>query len=115
MNNIFCCSNVQTQLFKFNTRSHFINYIDIDNLDSLPDGDIEVAVKQIIFDIDVKIEKKTSLIYMNERYAENPILALRSGICKVSPFNDRYDNILCIFTSKNIHHVEFKSPKLFPK
>ena len=51
MKNIYYCSSVQTQLFKFNTRSHFKNYIDIDNLDYL-----EVAVKKIIFDIDVKIE-----------------------------------------------------------
>ena len=58
MNNIFYCSNVQLQTFKFNTRSHFKNYVDIDNLDYLPDGDIEVAVKRIIFDIDVKINHK---------------------------------------------------------
>ena len=45
MKNIFYCSSVQTQLFKFNTRSHFKNYIDIDNLDYLPQGEIEVAVK----------------------------------------------------------------------
>ena len=62
MRNIFYYSNVQKNLFKFNTRSNFKNYIDIDNLDYLPDGDIEVAVKQIIFDIDVKIEHKASLI-----------------------------------------------------
>ena len=58
MNNIFYCSNVQLQTFKFNTRSHFKNYVDIDNLNYLPDGDIEVAVKRIIFDIDVKINHK---------------------------------------------------------
>ena len=55
MRNIFYFSNEQKHLFKFNTRSNFINYLDIENLDYLPDGDIEVAVKQIIFDIDVKI------------------------------------------------------------
>ena len=68
MKNIFYCSSVQTQLFKFNTRSNFKNYIDIDNLDYLPQGEIEVAVKKIIFDIDVKdktslkVNDKTSLI-----------------------------------------------------
>ena len=113
MKNIYYCPSVQTQLFKFNTRSHFKNYIDIDNIDYLPDGEIEVAVKKFIFDIDVKIEDKTSLIYMNKRSAENPILALRSTICKVSPFNDRYDNILCMFNSENIHEVEFKSLSFF--
>ena len=50
---------------------------------------------------------------MNKRYAENPILALRSSICMNSPFNNRYDNILCMFTSENIHQVEFKSPTFF--
>ena len=90
MKNIFYCSSVQTQLFKFNTRSNFKNYIDIDNLDYLPEGEIEVAVKKIIFDIDVKVNDKTSLIYKNKRTAENPILALKSSICLVSPFNDRY-------------------------
>ena len=63
MRNIFYFSNVQKNLFKFNTRSNFKNYVDIDNLHYLPDGDIEVAVKQIIFDIDVKIEHNTSLVY----------------------------------------------------
>ena len=73
-----------------------------------------MLLKKIIFDIDVKIEDKTSLIYMNKRFEENPILALRSTICKVSPFNDRYDNILCMFNSENIHQVEFKSLSFFP-
>ena len=116
MKNIFYCSSVQTQLFKFNTRSNFKNYIDIDNLDYLPQGEIEVAVKKIIFDIDVKdktslkVNDKTSV---TRRTAEYPILALKSSICKVSPFNDRYDNILCMFTSENIHQVEFKSLTFF--
>ena len=98
MRNIFYFSNVQKNLFEFNTRSNFKNYIDIDNLHYLPDGDIEVAVKQIIFDIDVKIEHKTSLIYRNEKNADNPILALQSSICTNSPFNNVKDNILCMFT-----------------
>ena len=32
----------------------------------------------------------------------------------VSPFNDRYDNILCLFTTEKIYHVEFKSLIFFP-
>ena len=40
MKDIYYCSSVQTQLFKFNTRSNFKNYIDIDNLDYLPEGTI---------------------------------------------------------------------------
>ena len=114
MRNIFYFSNVQKNLFKFNTRSNFKNYVDIDNLHYLPDGDIEVAVKQIIFDIDVKIEHNTSLVYENKRNADNLILALRSSICTNSPFNNRYDKILCLFTSENIHQVEFKRPTFSP-
>ena len=48
MKNLFYCSSVQKELFDFNTRSLFQNYIDIDNLEYLPNGDIEVAVKKII-------------------------------------------------------------------
>ena len=47
MKNIFYCSSVQTQLFKFNTRSNFKNYIDINKLDYLPEGEIEVPNKEI--------------------------------------------------------------------
>ena len=47
MKNIIYCSNVQKHLFKLKTRSYFKNYIDIDNLDYLPDGDIEVSVKKL--------------------------------------------------------------------
>ena len=42
-----------------------------------------------------------------------PILELKSSICKVSPFNDIYDNIPCLFTSENINPVEFKSLTFF--
>ena len=59
MKNIFYCSSVQTQLFKFNTRSNFKNYIDIDNLYYFPEEEIEVAVEKIIFDIDLKVNHKT--------------------------------------------------------
>ena len=45
MKNIFYCSNVQKDLFASNTRSMFKNYIDVDNLDYLPNGEIEVGVK----------------------------------------------------------------------
>ena len=51
--------------FKLKTKSQIKNYIDNDNLHYLPEGEFEVAVKKIIFDIDVKIEHKTSLISKN--------------------------------------------------
>ena len=53
--------------FKFNTRSLFQDYIDIDNLEYLPEGDIEVAVKKIIFHTDATTNYETSLIFYNER------------------------------------------------
>ena len=114
MKNLFYCSSVQKELFDFNTRSLFQNYIDIDNLEYLPKGDIEVAVKKIIFDTDVKNNHKDSLIFRNQRSNEHPILALKSNICRDSPFNNTYEKVLCMFTSENIFHVEFKSPSFFP-
>ena len=67
MKNLIYCSNVQKDIFKFNTRSMFQNYIDIDNLEYLPEGDIEVAVKKIIFDTDATVNYETSMIFYNER------------------------------------------------
>ena len=48
MKNLIYCSSVQKELFTSNTRSLFQNYIDIDNLDHLRKGKIEVAVKKKI-------------------------------------------------------------------
>ena len=107
MKNLIYCSNVQKDIFKFNTRSLFQNYIDIDNLEYLPEGDIEVAVKKIIFDTDATINYETSLIFYNERTTDNPVYALKSSICKESIFNGTYDKILCVFPSENIFHVKF--------
>ena len=92
----------------------FQNYIDIDNLEYLPEGDIEVAVKKIIFDTDATTNYKNSLIFFNERTTENPVYELKSSICKESIFNEVYDKILCIFQSENIFHVTFKNPTFFP-
>ena len=64
MKNLIYCSNVQKDIFKFNTRSMFQNYIDIDNLEYLPEGDIEVAVKNIICDTDATINYEKSLIFL---------------------------------------------------
>ena len=114
MKNLIYCSNAQKDIFEFNTRSRFENYIDIDNLEYLPDGDIEVGVKKIIFDTDTTINYEKSLIFFNERTTENPVYALKSSICKESIFNGVYDKILCIFQSENIFHVTFKNPTFFP-
>ena len=102
MKNIFYCSSVQKDIYAFNTRSMFQNYIDIDNLQYLPDGEIEVAVKEIIVDAH-------TLTSLNN----NKVLALRSNICKESVFNNRFENILRMFNSENIFHVEFKKTAYF--
>ena len=59
MKNLIYCLNVQNYIFKFNTQSMFQNYIDIDNLEYLPEGDIEVAVKKIIFDTEATVNYVT--------------------------------------------------------
>ena len=61
----------------------------------------------------MKIEHKTSLIYRNEKNADNPILALQSSICTNSPFNNVKDNILCMFTFFPTHK-ELLSNAEFP-
>ena len=100
MRNIFYCSSVQKDIYAFNTRSMFQNYIDVDNLEYLPDGEIEVAVKEIILDADANINNmKKTLIAGNTGLNNNKVLALRSNICKESVFNDRYENMLCMFNS----------------
>ena len=113
MKNIIYCSSVQKDLFTSNTRSLFQNYIDIDNLDHLPKGEIEVAVKKIIFDTDIITNHKKTLIFNNERVSENPVFGLKSNICKESIFNNDYEKILCMFPCENIFHVEFKKPSFF--
>ena len=48
--NIFYVSNTQSELFPYNTRSQFNQYVDVHNLDYIKQDDIEVAVKSIAFD-----------------------------------------------------------------
>ena len=48
--NIYFSSNTQSELFPSNTRSKFSTYNDIDHLNYLPDGEIDIAVKSIAFD-----------------------------------------------------------------
>ena len=48
--NIFYASNTQSELFPYNTRTQFNQYIDVHNLDYIKQDDIEVAIKSIAFD-----------------------------------------------------------------
>ena len=49
MKNIFYCSHMQMGLFPNNTRSRFESFININDLDYLPDHNIEAAIKSITF------------------------------------------------------------------
>ena len=48
--NIFYASNTQIELFPYNTRTEFNQYIDVHNLNYIKEDDIEVAIKSIAFD-----------------------------------------------------------------
>ena len=48
--NIYYASNAQPDIFSQNTRSKFENNIQKENLDYIPDDDLEVAIKSITFD-----------------------------------------------------------------
>ena len=48
--NIFYASNTQSELFPYNTRTQFNQYVDVHNLDYIKQDDIEVAIKSIAFD-----------------------------------------------------------------
>ena len=48
--NIFYVSNTQSELFPYNTRTQFNQYVDVHNLDYIKQDDIEVAIKSIAFD-----------------------------------------------------------------
>jgi hypothetical protein len=48
--NIFYASNTQSEIFPYNTRTKFDQYIDVHNLDYIKHDDIEVAIKSIAFD-----------------------------------------------------------------
>ena len=50
MKNIFYTSNADKDLFIDDTRSDFNSYIDINDLDYIDDGDVEVGIKSIAFD-----------------------------------------------------------------
>ena len=50
MKSIYFCSSVGTNLFADNKRSSFKSFIDHNFLNNFPDGNIEVAVKSIVFD-----------------------------------------------------------------
>lgn len=55
--NIYYASNAQPDIFNQNTRSKFENNIQKENLNYIPDDDLEVAIKSITFDNRLKKAK----------------------------------------------------------
>ena len=106
MKNIFYCSNAHKDIFNNNTRSKFECYIDINDLDYIPNHYIEAAIKSITYDN--KREKKS---------LKDQVLAIRSNICESSIRNGEYDRLISlIHTSKlenDVVHVDFKNPVFF--
>lgn len=49
MTNIYYCSSMQIDRFPENSRSKFASYIDINHLKNIPNENIEVAIKSIIY------------------------------------------------------------------
>ena len=106
MKNIFYCSNTQSDMFSHNTRSKFNSYIDINDLDYLPDQDIEAAIKSITFDN-----------RRSDNLLKDHVLAIRSNICGHTIRNGEYDTLISLINStrltKDVVHVEFKNPTFF--
>lgn len=93
-------------LFPKNTRSRFESFININDLDYLPEYNIEAAIKSITFD--------------NRRDAhqlKDEILAVRSNVTKPTIRNGSFDRIISIFNasskSKDVTHIDFKNPTFF--
>ena len=106
MKNIFYCSNAQGDIFPHNTRSKFNNYVDINHLNYLPTGNIEAAIKAIIFDN----KRDHSLL-------KDQLLAIRSNICEYAIRNGEYDKIISLINASksktHVVHVDFKNPTFF--
>ena len=106
MKNIFYCSSVQSNIFPHNTRSKFYNYIDINDLSYLPDGDIEAGIKSIIFD-----DKRSEISLIDD------MLALRCNICEPMIRNGEYDRIVSLINTSgypnDVVHLEYKNPSFF--
>ena len=66
MKSIWYCSSLQDKKFINNTRSRFSNTFDIDDIKSIPDGEIEVAIKHIYFDAE-NIEENSNVMLIKKR------------------------------------------------
>ena len=114
MKSIWYCSSLQQEKFSNNTRSQFTNNFDVDDLISIADDEIEVAIKNIYFDEDnIEEKSKHSLIKNRQRVYGDKVLAIRSNICQASILNGGYEKELCHFKVNREHHFEFINPTFF--
>ena len=120
--NIYFSSNTQSELFPSNTRSKFSTYNDIDHLNYLPDGEIDIAVKSIAFDnkLDRRIFSQSTqvpdIVILKEYNVENmdPLkyLEFLNPICKtfVAGQRLRFDkNYEYIFRNEDTSIEQLKS------
>ena len=107
MRTVYYASNMQTDLFPNNTRSKFETYIHNQDLNYLPSGEIEVAIKSLTFDYDLNLD-----LYLGKQKT----LALKTNISYHSISSYGWDNIVCIFTihEEGIQQIEFENPTFFP-
>ena len=84
--NIFYVSNTQSELFPYNTRSQFNQYVDVHNLDYIKQDDIEVAIKSIAFDNTQSIHILPTI--------EQPHIMIVQEISEEEPYNQFMRTIL---------------------
>ena len=104
MKTIYFISNINPELFPNNTRSKFQNYIDINILNNLPSGSIEVALKSITFDNTVNGEVK------------DVVLGLQSDIIHPIINSSTWSQTLSMFTvnKEGVTTFDFINPTFFP-
>ena len=84
--NIFYASNTQSELFPYNTRTQFNQYVDVHNLDYIKQDDIEVAIKSIAFDNTQSIHILPTI--------EQPHIMIVQEISEEEPYNQFMSTIL---------------------
>ena len=107
MKNIFFLSNVQSDLFPNNSRSSFHSLIPINDLDYLPDINLEAAIKSITYDNG-----------REEKLEKDEMLGIRSNICEYTVRNGEYDRVISLLSSSknesSVVQLNFKNPTFFP-
>ena len=97
---------MQSDMFPQNSRSKFESYIDINDLEYIPNNNIEAAIKSITFD-----NKRV------ENLLKDDVLAIHSNICEYTIRNGEYDQIISLFNASKLEsdvvHVDFKNPTFF--